>query len=382
MKRVSVEKAKKAIIGPSLDKLKELVLELAKREKHTLFVGETGTGKELLARLFLAGLPSARGCTFEARNCAAFPNDDLLYSELFGHVKGAFTGANQERAGVISTCDKGALFLDELGHAQSRVQVSLLRYLQTKDYTPLGVDKSKIADVCIVAAASGEKTLSTEMKMRFQTVYVPGLPLRNNDIFPLIKHFLMKNNVEKITKEALDLLERRRYSGHVRELEHIVERSALLASQDRAKILTKEHVPPGGSLRTKIETERIKPDSIIHVPEISAGDEVDPIPMERFSIRFVDPEERSIKKLLNLAERSIELEPARMIADPLSKITDALAEDQIDLPSMSRDEMMKMYLKALLKKTGGNQAKAAEIADMNPHSFRSLLKKYKLRPKD
>ena len=71
-----------------------------------------------------------------------------------------------------------------------------------------------------------------------------------------------------------------------------------------------------------------------------------------------------------------------MIVDPLSKIADALAADQIDLSSMSRDEMMKMYLKELLKKTGGNQAEAAKIADMNPHSFRSLLKKYKLRPKD
>jgi len=382
MKRVSVEEAKKAIIGPSLDKLKELVMKLARREKHTLFIGETGTGKELLAQLFLAALPESRKDDFEAVNCAAFHDDNLLYSELFGHVKGAFTGAYEGRAGVIPACNKGALFLDELGHAQSRVQVSLLRYLQTKDYKPLGADKSKTADVCIVAAASGEETLRTDMKERFQTLYVPGLPQRNRDIYPLIKHFLMNNNFEKITKEALDLLERRRYPGHVRELEHIVERSALLASQGRSKILTKEHVPPGGSLGPTIETERIKPDSIILVPEISSGEEVDPRPMERFSIPFVDPAEKSIKKLLNRAERSIELEPTRMIVDPLSKIVDALAADQIDLSSMSRDEMIKMYLKELLKKTGGNQAEAAKIADMNPHSFRSLLKKYKLRPKD
>jgi transcriptional regulator with GAF, ATPase, and Fis domain len=128
------------IVGPSLENLKLLVTELAKKQKHTLFIGDTGTGKELFGELFMSACPRATKRTI---NCAAYINEDALQSALFGHTKGAYTGATSERKGLAAVCDRGVIFLDELGDASGGFQASLLRLRETGDYYPFGSDNPK-----------------------------------------------------------------------------------------------------------------------------------------------------------------------------------------------------------------------------------------------
>jgi transcriptional regulator with AAA-type ATPase domain len=382
MKKPNLTEALAAIIGPSLDNLKKLVIEFARRDKSALFIGETGTGKELLARLFMA--KSERIGQFEAVNCAAFSDDNLLYSELFGHKKGAYTGANVDRPGLIKACENGILFLDEIGHAKKNVLVALLRFLETKDFKPLGSDKSEESDTCIIAAASKEDTLKRELKARFQVIYVPELAFRKRDIYPLIKHYLTQEKIAAITQEALNELEARRYPDNIRGLKNIISKSAIAASLDKSETLKKCHIPPGGSKRPTLinNEERDKPDRIIETKEIDSGENINPIPIEEFSTPFVHPEKKYIEKLISQAQQAKEQRPAQMIDDRLKGIERALEKAQIDMTKMTWDQMVKYYLVKILEKCGGNQVKAAKLAGVNPPTFKKWLKKYKLRPKD
>ena len=382
MKKPNLAEAFTAIIGSSIYNLKKLVVELSKRDKPALFIGETGTGKELLARLFMA--QSERIGQFEAVNCAAFSDDNLLYSELFGHKKGAYTGANVDRPGLIKTCESGIFFLDEIGHAKEKVLVALLRFLETKDFKPLGSDKSEESDTCIIAAASKEDTLKRELKERFQVIYVPELALRKRDIYPLIKHYLTQEKIAAITQEALNELVARRYPGNIRELKNIISKSAIAASLDKSEILEKCYIPLSGSKGPILinNEERDKPDRIIETKEIDSGENINPIPIEKFSKPFVHPEKRSIKKLLSQAQRIEEQRLIEMIENGFKGIIRVLEKPQIDITLMTWDQMAKYYLEQLLKKTGGNQTKAAELASVNLPAFKKWLKKYKLRPID
>lgn len=231
------------IIGDS-DALKQVLKQVevvAPTDSTVLIQGETGTGKELIARAIhrLSGR-SAR--TFVKLNCAAIPTG-LLESELFGHERGAFTGAISQKAGRFELADKGTIFLDEVGEIPLELQSKLLRVLQEQEFERLGSTKTIRVDVRLVAATNRDlKRLVEERQFRSDLYYrlnvfpvtVPPLRERREDIPILVRYFTqhyavrMKKNIQTVPAEALEVLSRYPWPGNIRELENLVERSVIL----------------------------------------------------------------------------------------------------------------------------------------------------------
>lgn len=211
-----------------------------------LITGESGTGKELVARAVHDSSHRADS-PFVAVNCGAIP-EALLESELFGHAKGAFTGAHASKPGRIAQAQSGTLFLDEIGELPLALQVKLLRVLQTREYSPVGDTKVLRADVRIVAAtnidleqAARAGTFREDLYYRLNVIHVTVPPLRDRvgDVPILAAHFLSvarqrtaRPCVAQISSAALQLLEQYSWPGNVRELENTIERAVLLARGD------------------------------------------------------------------------------------------------------------------------------------------------------
>ncbi len=223
------------------------VMERAAGFKATvLLTGESGTGKEVLARAIHAQSPRRREA-FVAVNCAAIP-EALLESELFGHVKGAFTGADRARRGLFVEADGGTLFLDEIGELANALQAKLLRVLQEEEVRPLGDSKAHAVDVRVLAAtardleaevAAGRFREDLFYRLNVVRLAVPPLRERPKDIPLLVDHFLahfrdtLGKPVRGISDEALERLVAYRWPGNVRELENVIERAIILADADR-----------------------------------------------------------------------------------------------------------------------------------------------------
>ena len=226
---------------------------VASSNAPVLITGETGTGKELVAKaVHFAG--SRREKPFVAVNCAAL-SENLLESELFGHEKGAFTGADRQRKGRFETAEGGTLFLDEVGEIPLALQVKLLRVLQEKTYERVGSSHPLPTNVRIVAATNRDlEAMVREGKFREDLFYrlnvvairIPPLRERREDIPPLIDAFIERfasENSKKITgisREAMDLLMKHSYPGNVRELENIMQQSIVLC---RGEMLVSEDLP-------------------------------------------------------------------------------------------------------------------------------------------
>ncbi len=240
-----------SIIGESPE-LKELIEEVRKvtdTRSNVLLLGETGTGKELFARV-LHNNSSRREMPFIPINCSVIP-ENLLESELFGHQKGAFTGAVTSRKGLMEAADGGTVFLDEIGDINPYFQTKLLRVLEDQIIRPVGSTKSMKVDVRIVAATN--KDLDTEVKsgdfredlfyrINTITLNIPTLRERKEDIHLLAKHFLLKYSLElqkdvtSISGEALSRMKKYKWPGNVRELQNVIERAILIT--DGTKIET------------------------------------------------------------------------------------------------------------------------------------------------
>jgi two-component system response regulator AtoC len=225
------------------------VLELMERAagfKSTVLVtGESGTGKEVLARAIHAQSPR-RNEPFVAVNCGAIP-EALLESELFGHAKGAFTGADRARRGLVVEADAGTLFLDEIGEMPLALQVKLLRVLQEEEVRPLGEAKARMVDVRVIAAtarklevevAAGRFREDLFYRLNVVQLVVPPLRERPRDVPLLADHFIAQfratlgKPVRTINDEALERLVAYRWPGNVRELENLIERAVILAEGD------------------------------------------------------------------------------------------------------------------------------------------------------
>lgn len=237
----------------AMEEVMNLVGRVAGSNATVLLRGESGTGKELIARAIHYHSPRASRPLIKV-NCAALP-ETLLESELFGHEKGAFTGAVARRIGRFEAADKGTLFLDEIGDIPPSVQVKLLRVLQEKEFERLGGNQVIKADVRLVAATN--RDLEKAMKdgsfredlyyrLNVVTVVLPPLRDRKEDIPALMEHFLRKygrenkKNITGVTAEARDLLMRYSYPGNVRELENIIERAVVLT---KGEIITSPDIP-------------------------------------------------------------------------------------------------------------------------------------------
>jgi two-component system NtrC family response regulator len=246
----------------SMRKVLEIVRRAAPSEASVLLTGESGTGKELVARA-IHHASDRRGAAFVAVNCAAIPAD-LLESELFGHVRGAFTGAVADRAGKFERAHGGTLFLDEVGELPAALQPKLLRALQEHEIDPVGGYPRRV-DVRVVAAtnrnietalATGQFREDLYYRLAVITVELPPLRARRNDIPLLIQHFLGKYADRRlpVSDAALALLIRYDWPGNVRELENTVQRMVVLRRGDRFdvadlpdKIRDSKGVPAGSS---------------------------------------------------------------------------------------------------------------------------------------
>jgi DNA-binding NtrC family response regulator len=232
------------ILGESEEilEVQRVIERVAPTEAAVLITGENGTGKELVARQ-LHGRSNRRGNPFVAVNCAAIPSE-LIESELFGHEKGAFTGAAQTRRGHFEASHGGTLFLDEVGDMALPAQAKLLRSLQEKTITRLGGNKEIKVDVRVLAATNQDlQTMVQEKEFREDLFYrlhvirihVPALRERHGDIPILASHFLSescrKNGLpaRKLASDALASLEARPWPGNVRELKNLIEGAAILA---------------------------------------------------------------------------------------------------------------------------------------------------------
>lgn len=226
----------------ALKRVLETIEQVATTDATVLITGETGTGKELAARAIHRRSPRARG-PFIKVNCAAIP-DTLLASELFGHERGAFTGAIERRKGRFEQAHGGTLFLDEIGELPQDMQVLLLRVLQEREFERLGGTQTLQVDVRLVAATN--RDLTEEVRTgRFRSdlyyrlnvfpVHVPALRERLEDIPPLVAHFAAKygarfdRKISRIDRATLDLLQSHSWPGNVRELENVVERAVILS---------------------------------------------------------------------------------------------------------------------------------------------------------
>ena len=233
------------IVGQSaaLRNVLQLVEMVAASDATVLLLGETGTGKELIARA-IHDRSQRQGHAFITLNCAAIPSS-LFESELFGHERGAFTGAGMQRAGRLELADRGTLFLDEVGDMPLEVQPKLLRTLQEHTYERLGSARTKNVDVRLVAATNSdleqmmeEKQFRSDLYYRLNVfpIRIPPLRERREDIPLLVQHFTQKyalrmnKRIDAIPESTIQKLQRWSWPGNVRELENLIERSVILTS--------------------------------------------------------------------------------------------------------------------------------------------------------
>ncbi|NPB09819.1 MAG: sigma-54-dependent Fis family transcriptional regulator [Thermodesulfobacteria bacterium] len=319
------------IIGdsPVMKKLFELVERVAKSDVTVLIRGESGTGKELIARA-IHRLSDRRHRDLITVNCPALP-EHILESELFGYVKGAFTGANTDKMGLFQVANGSTIFLDEIGDIPLSIQTKLLRVLQEKEIRPLGSTKTVPVDVRVIASTNQDlEAKITEgafredlfYRLNVVTILVPPLRERGEDIILLARYFLQKYSEKygrkglEFSPEALEFLLEQPWKGNVRELENLIKRAVLLAPGERITPL---------DLRDHQET------SPSAVPELLSS---------------------YLEKPYNQAKREL-------------------------VSFFSR-----RYLENLLLKTGGNVTQAAKLAGLERQAFQRLMRQYGLRSKD
>ncbi|MGB5616013.1 MAG: sigma-54 dependent transcriptional regulator [Desulfobacterales bacterium] len=239
----------------------ELAQKVARHNTTVLITGESGTGKELIARGIHFYSERADGRLIPV-NCGGIP-ENLLESEMFGYKKGAFTGADRDKAGLFEAAEGGTLFLDEIGELPLSLQVKLLRVLQESEVRPVGDPKTHKVDVRVITATA--KNLEAEMRrgtfredlfyrLNVMQIHLPPLRERTEDIPPLCQLFIerfngeLKKNIASISPGAMSHIMKHPWPGNVRELENVIQRAVVLADQDA---LLPEHLP--GSVVTGLE---------------------------------------------------------------------------------------------------------------------------------
>ncbi len=322
------------VIGKSggIEKIYHLIQKVAASSTNVLISGESGTGKELVARAIHLNGPR-HGKPFIAVNCGAIP-ENLIESELFGHVRGAFTGAVSDHTGLFKQADQGTIFLDEVGELPLHLQVKLLRVLQEKSFTPVGGSKPIKVDVRVISATNRELRKELEegrfredlfYRLNVVQMVMPPLRTRKEDISALAHYFLRKfaashdKKVEEISTGALMQLMNHTYPGNVRELENIIEHAVAVTNKN---ILAEEDLPQ-------------------HIKSLPLGEEVD-----LFEKTAPGGADLFFSKGLSL---DIELETHE-----------------------------KCILLGALKRANGVQKRAAEILGINYRSLRHRLEKYDL----
>jgi len=325
------------IVGDSerVKRVMEIVREWAQSDSTILITGETGTGKDLLARAIRA-LSPRKDKPYVVVNCATIP-DNLFESELFGHVRGAFSGALRNRKGLAQEADGGTLFLDEVGEMPLEVQPQLLRFLETGEVRPIGQNKSIRIDARVVAATNrdlqsmisrGEFREDLFYRLNVLPIELPSLRERREDIPKLAGHFLDRfvkrtgRPVIEISKKALGLLQGYDWPGNIRELENVIERGVMLA---KGTELRPEHLMLPGS-------------------------------------------------------RSLDGSGTHAALSTPPRVEEPAVDDSGDLLSLA--EVERRHVLAVLKACGGNQKKASSILQISKSTLWRKLKEYGIEARE
>ena len=326
------------IIGRSEAMLEifRLVETIAQTNSTILITGESGTGKDLVARAVHFN-SLRRDQPFVALNCGAVP-ETLLESELFGHMRGAFTGADTNKKGLIEVADRGTIFLDEIGEMNATMQVKLLRVLQDRRYRRLGGTEEVQADIRVIAAtnqdlpkrvADGRFREDLFYRINVIPIHLPPLRERREDVELLAEHFLakfgdvMNKPVRSISREALDLLSEYAWPGNVRELENVIERAVAL---ERTPAVLPESLPD------HIRAGRMRPQPVPALPDVAMPGGTADLP--------------------------------------------ELAEG-FDLEAQG-EQFYRYYITLALARAGGVQTRAADLLGMSFRSFRYYAKKFNI----
>ncbi len=246
------EKIKPILVGSSkaINEVKELIKKASQWDVPVLITGETGTGKEVVASL-IHNLSNRNQKPLVVKNCGEFQKD-LMRAELFGYIKGAFTGANETKEGLIEMAKGGTLFLDEVGELTDDVQSALLRFLENKTYRRLGESNERHADVRLIFAThrnlkelvlSGKFSEALYYRINVFNIHMPPLRERVEDIPLLIQHFISKfcgNKKFYITDEAINCLMSYNWPGNVRELRNVIERAIILSENN---VIDRDNLP-------------------------------------------------------------------------------------------------------------------------------------------
>ncbi len=269
-------------VSPQIKRLLANIEMVAHSNYAVLISGETGTGKEVVAhQIHAQSLRSDKPMVYV--NCAALP-ESIAESELFGHVKGAFTGANSSRAGKFELADGGTIFLDEIGELPLLLQAKLLRVIQQGEVQRVGADNNHIVDVRIIAATNRDLTKEVAEgnfrsdlfhRLNVFPIHVPPLRNREGDIPVLIGYIL--DNIRRqfhlkslhIHPNALALLEKQPWLGNVRELEHTLMRAGLHAMRSQSEIIEAQHLMNDFDQHDEVETKQRKSDVLAHLPSES-----------------------------------------------------------------------------------------------------------------
>ncbi|MEM6689291.1 MAG: sigma-54 dependent transcriptional regulator [Planctomycetota bacterium] len=295
-------------------KIFDTIESVADAKASILITGENGTGKSMIARA-IHNRSSRRSNPLIEVACGALP-DTLLESELFGHVAGAFTGANHDKLGKFDAADQGTLFLDEIATASPAMQVKLLRVLQTFEFEPLGGTQTRKVDTRVilatnenlsVAVAKGDFRQDLFYRINVVNIVLPPLRERIGDLPLLIDHFIQESaetsgrEVEGFDRDAIEKMESYHWPGNIRQLENVVERAVLLG---RDKVLTVDDLPP--ELKGQKDTEI----NLMDAPEVS--------------VSASQSEGRTLKEALEGPERQIILQSLRRHAWNRAATADSL----------------------------------------------------------
>jgi DNA-binding NtrC family response regulator len=263
--------------SPAMKKVMEMVNTVAKTDSTVMILGESGTGKELIARA-IHSRSSRRYFPIITINCGAYP-EGLLESELFGHEKGSFTGAMYQRKGKLEMADKGTLFLDEIGNISEKMQMDLLRVIETKKFTRLGGDKTIDVDFRVISATNKdlEKAIKEESfredlyyRLNVFSIVLPPLRERKGDIPLIAKYFLtkyaqsMNKNVTDFSPQALEMFIAYDWPGNIREVRNVVERAMVVAKGTQIQVddlsfpFLTQSIPSEGESLEAVEKRQIE----------------------------------------------------------------------------------------------------------------------------